>query len=150
MTPQKISNNILLMADIAQYNQCYEIIRNFSQVRGFHNKWVHFCETISPHKVSAWLLIGDVLVMFYWENPLRVPPITSLGISISHSLTVWHENKADLLRLLKRKHCSSLKKNVFSILQTVSTSSHMFPWGWDNMLYLHLLHWLYWKIIVNP
>lgn len=99
----------------------------------FHNRWVHFCETISPCKVSAWLLIWDVLVTFYSENPLRVPPITSLGISISHGLTVWHENKADLLSLLKQKHCSSLKKNVFSILLTVSTSNHMF--SWDNMLY---------------
>lgn len=98
---------------------CYEIPLLGKSSILLHNRWGHFCETISPCKVSAWLLIWDILMMFYLENPLRVPITRSLGISISHSLTVWHENKTDLLSLSKQKYCSSLKKNVFSILQSV-------------------------------
>lgn len=98
---------------------CYEIPLLGKSSILLHNRWGHFCETISSCKVSAWLLIWDILMMFYLENPLRVPITRSLGISISHSLTVWHENKTDLLSLSKQKYCSSLKKNVFSILQSV-------------------------------
>lgn len=98
---------------------CYEIPLLGKSSILLHNRWGHFCETISPCKVSAWLLIWDILMMSYLENPLRVPITRSLGISISHSLTVWHENKTDLLSLSKQKYCSSLKKNVFSILQSV-------------------------------